>query len=188
MARELLAESGSIFVQIGDENAHRVRALMDEVFGQGNFVTEVLVKKKGSQISGNLESVNDFVLFYAKNISILKFRKLWEIREGQEVSDDFPFIETAGGLRIRLKELERIDETLYSRDLNELNKVYPDARLFALNPLKSGGVRKNQSHDFVFGIAYSPSVTASAGSTRWYRKRASRPAWSGWRWLIDCSH
>jgi adenine-specific DNA-methyltransferase len=50
VARDLLADSGSIFAQIGDENVHRVRALMDEVFGEENAVTKILVKKKGSQI------------------------------------------------------------------------------------------------------------------------------------------
>ena len=49
VARDLLTDSGSIFVQIGDENVHRVRAVMDEVFGDENFVTEIVVKKKGSQ-------------------------------------------------------------------------------------------------------------------------------------------
>src|SRR5437870_1027384 len=51
VARDLLTESGSIFIQIGDENVHRVRALLDEVFGDENAVTEIVVKKKGSQKS-----------------------------------------------------------------------------------------------------------------------------------------
>jgi adenine-specific DNA-methyltransferase len=61
-ARDLLAESGSIFVQIGAANVHRVRALLDEVFGEDNFVTEIVVKKKGSQKSSLLDPVNDFIL------------------------------------------------------------------------------------------------------------------------------
>jgi len=67
VARDLLADSGSIFVQIGDENVHRVRAVMDEVFGDTNFVTEILVKKKGSQKGGTLDPVNDFILWYGKS-------------------------------------------------------------------------------------------------------------------------
>src|SRR5438445_1670428 len=57
VARDLLTESGPIFVQIGDENVHRVRSVMDEVFGDECFVTEIVVKKKGSQISGTLDPV-----------------------------------------------------------------------------------------------------------------------------------
>ncbi|MFX8965133.1 DNA methyltransferase, partial [Acinetobacter baumannii] len=74
-------ESGSVFVQIGDENVHRVRAVLDEVFGETNFISEILVKKKGSQVSGGLEAVNDYILYYAKNVGFVKFRKLWTVRE-----------------------------------------------------------------------------------------------------------
>ena len=66
VARDLLTDSGSIFVQIGDENVHRVRALMDEVFGADNIVTEIVVKKKGSQKSSLMDPVNDFILWYSK--------------------------------------------------------------------------------------------------------------------------
>src|SRR5690606_21062446 len=62
VARELLTESGSIFVQIGDENVHRVRAVMDEVFGEENFVLEILVKKKGAQKGSFVDPVNDYIL------------------------------------------------------------------------------------------------------------------------------
>src|SRR6185503_6524599 len=75
--RDLLTYSGSIFVQIGDENVHRVRALLDEVFGDENCISEIVVKKKGSQISGTLDSVNDFILCYGKqpkSIGSTKFR------------------------------------------------------------------------------------------------------------------
>ncbi len=64
MARELLTDSGSIFVQIGDENVHRVRAVMDEVFGCKNFVVTILRKRRGSN-QHILSPVNDFILWYA---------------------------------------------------------------------------------------------------------------------------
>ncbi|MDJ0944578.1 MAG: DNA methyltransferase [Kiloniellales bacterium] len=76
VCRDLLTDSGSVFVQIGDENVHRVRAVMDEVFGDENFITEIVVKKKGSQISGTVDSVNDFILWYGrqpKDTGLLKF-------------------------------------------------------------------------------------------------------------------
>ena len=65
-ARELLADSGSIFVQISDENLHRVRMLLDEVFKPENFVAVIPFRKTGSQSSQRLGVINDFLLFYAK--------------------------------------------------------------------------------------------------------------------------
>ena len=67
VARDLLADSGSIFVQIGDENVHRVRALMDEVFGDDNFVVaDRFHENDGSQTSDYLPTIADYVLWYAK--------------------------------------------------------------------------------------------------------------------------
>ena len=76
VAHDLLAESGSIFVQIGDKNVHRVRAVIDEVFGDGNFVSVILFKKTGSHSDDVLGASHDSILWYAKNISIVKLRKL----------------------------------------------------------------------------------------------------------------
>jgi len=148
--RDLLTESGSIFVQIGDENVHRVRALMDEVFGQENFVSEILVKKKGSQISGTLDPVNDFILFYCKSKPSIKFRHLFSVRTDDEVFDDFPYVKTVEGLRFHIKEIEGKDSVSYKSNFSLFEKTYPNAKVFALNPLKSGGFRANQSHDFHF--------------------------------------
>ncbi len=74
--RDLLTESGSIFVQIGDENVHRVRAVMDEVFGEENFAGEVIFKKTGGQRTNLLAGVCDYVLWYAKEKPSVKFRSL----------------------------------------------------------------------------------------------------------------
>jgi adenine-specific DNA-methyltransferase len=76
LARELLADTGSIFVQISDENLHRVRMLMDEVFGPENFVVGIAVKKTGLKGSRFLDSVFDFVLWYAKDSNLAKYRGL----------------------------------------------------------------------------------------------------------------
>ncbi|MCF6507029.1 site-specific DNA-methyltransferase [Blastococcus sp. MG754426] len=86
-ARELLTDSGSCFVQIGDENVHLVRSLMDEVFGSENFVTMVTVRKThtaGSPSGGTdvLASVSDYILWYAKSLDRVKYRQLHEQRPG----------------------------------------------------------------------------------------------------------
>ena len=74
VARDLLTESGSLFVQIGDENVHRVRAVMDEVFGEGNLVSQVTFKKSSSATEPYLSSTSDYVLWYAKQVEQLKYR------------------------------------------------------------------------------------------------------------------
>jgi len=82
VARDLLTDSGSIFVQIGDENVHRVRAVMDEVFGQQNFVVQISVKKTAGVMESGTgpSSVIDYVLWYAKDIEQIKYRKVFEDR------------------------------------------------------------------------------------------------------------
>ncbi len=77
VARDLLAESGSIFVQIGDENVHRVRALMDEVFGEENFISLITFKKTPYLESENVSNITDFLLLYARTIKSNKHRKLF---------------------------------------------------------------------------------------------------------------
>ena len=75
VARDLLADSGSIFVQIGDENVHRVRAVMDEVFGEENFISLISFKKTQYQESVNVSNIADYLLLYAKNVGANKHRK-----------------------------------------------------------------------------------------------------------------
>ena len=76
VARDLLSESGSIFVQIGDENVHRVRAVMDEVFGDENFVQLITIHTSGNS-TGNLRRIADYVIWYSKCAETMKFRRLF---------------------------------------------------------------------------------------------------------------
>ncbi|MFZ4580298.1 MAG: site-specific DNA-methyltransferase [Myxococcota bacterium] len=76
VARDLLTESGSIFVQIGDENVHRVRALLEEVFGEQNYATEIKIQKTGSSTAKHLQSIFDTVLWYFRDKTRGKFRAL----------------------------------------------------------------------------------------------------------------
>lgn len=84
VARQLLHESGSCFVQISDENVHLVRCLMDEVFGSENFVSLITVKKTGVQTSNLISPVSDYIIWYSKDINQIKYRQLYkEIRAGE---------------------------------------------------------------------------------------------------------
>lgn len=99
VARELLTESGSVFVQIGDENVHLVRCIMDEVFGTENFVTQIVVKKTGSQSGDFVQGVNDFICWYSKDKTLAKqkFRQLFIDREERDKDDFSPDPLTSAG-------------------------------------------------------------------------------------------
>lgn len=98
VARELLTESGSCFVQIGDENVHRVRALMDEVFGEENFVSQITFKKSSSATENYLASTSDYIVWFAKKIGSLKYRSPKNVREvGGEGADAYRLHEFAPG-------------------------------------------------------------------------------------------
>ena len=77
VARDLLTESGSIFVQIGDENVHRVRALMDEVFGDENFVGQITFRTGSGFVARFIKTTSDYLLWYAKDTKHTKFRRLF---------------------------------------------------------------------------------------------------------------
>jgi len=82
VARDLLTDSGSIFVQIGDENAHRVRTVMDEVFGDANYISTINFSTTGGLPSAHLSRIGDFILLYAKNKSQVKWRPMKQSKKG----------------------------------------------------------------------------------------------------------
>ena len=84
VARDLLTDSGSIFVQISDENIHRVRAVMDEVFGENNFVSAVLYRTTGGFATKGLSRIGDNILWYAKDFAAAKFRGLCTLKSHTE--------------------------------------------------------------------------------------------------------
>ncbi len=81
LARDLLSESGSIFIQISDENVHHVREVMDELFGPENFVAQITVQKTTSATSAHLSGVADYLIWYAKSKADVKFRTLYRLKE-----------------------------------------------------------------------------------------------------------
>ena len=96
VARDLLTESGSIFVQIGDENVHRVRALMDEVFGEENFCSLIAFETTTGQTSAFMAQSNDFLLWYAKDSEKTKFHQLTRPKvAGQAGGTGYRFVLTA---------------------------------------------------------------------------------------------
>ncbi len=86
VARDLLADSGSIFVQISDENVHLIRALLDEVFGSENFVAQITFQKTGGLVSRGIVRTLDFLLWYSKSPDVVKTRQLFWLKEPGETS------------------------------------------------------------------------------------------------------
>ena len=137
VARELLAESGSIFVQIGDENVHRVRALMDEVFGEDNFITTIDYAKT-TGFSGNyVSSVCDYLVWYAKSLHSLKYRPTFSAKEaGEEGASKYRPVSTIRALR---------------------NSAIAPTRLATSADLTSQGASGQSEQRFVYrGIKYTP--------------------------------
>ena len=102
VARDLLTDSGSVFVQIGDENVHRVRALMDEVLGEENYCALLSFKKTVGQTSRLLATTFDFLLWYAKDGSVVKYRSLFRNRTRAEEVRAYPYAERRDGSYYRI--------------------------------------------------------------------------------------
>ena len=102
VARDLLTETGSVFVQIGDENVHLVRNVMDEVFGSENFVSSISVRKTGGTTGGFLSGTVDFIHWYAQEKTLCKFRPLFSERTLEEAyASGYQNIESIKGDRRR---------------------------------------------------------------------------------------
>ena len=100
--RDLLTESGSIFVQIGDENVHRIRAVIDEVFGENNFVAEIVVEKTQGSTSDYVSGVTDYVLWACKNKAVGKYRQLLFVKAvGEAGATGYTFAQNTESFLIR---------------------------------------------------------------------------------------
>lgn len=129
LAREMLAESGSIFVQISDENVHLVRNLMDEVFGAENFVSNIIFEKTTSASSTTLSSIADTVIFYAKKKSSLKYRQIFKEKVlGESGTTQYVWIESPDKTEIK---------RLSSEELNDTKKIPAGWRVLAFDNLTS---------------------------------------------------
>lgn len=83
-ARDLLTESGSIFVQIGDENVHLLRSILDEIFGRDNFVSQIVLSKTAGATSDLLPPIADYILWYSRKKDSVKFRQPYLVKSGAE--------------------------------------------------------------------------------------------------------
>ncbi len=110
VTRELLTESGSIFVQIGDENVHRVRAVLDEVFGEDNFVDQIPFQTSSGRVSAGLDAVHDNLLWYCRSKSNLKFRLPKRERTERQLDTAYTYLQLPDGSYRPMTKEERSGE------------------------------------------------------------------------------
>jgi len=153
LAKELLSESGSVFVQIGDANLHLVRCLMDGVFGAENFIRFVAFKKKKMPLGETfLTTVSDYLLWYGKEKAKTKFNRLFVAKEYGE-GTDFSCVELPSGERKTLTE--------YKRRTNE--PLPKGSRYFESMDLRSSG----RTESCVFPSEYNGRVFNPGGGRSW---------------------
>ena len=151
VARELLAESGSVFVQIGDENVHRVRALMDEVFGHANYQNTVYFQTTGGFSTTGLTRIGDYILWYSLDASQMKMRELFQRKSGAEENRSaYKNIELDIGIRRRLT----------SKELSDAPTSLPNGRLFRISDLCGQGVAPTSTPFVWHGVEYNPTKSS----------------------------
>ena len=152
MARELLTESGSCFVQISDENVHLVRNLMDDVFGSENFISQIVYTKTGGFATNTIGNVADYIVWYAKDTEQVKIRKLYIEKDYSIDGELYSRIELPDGTRMSIGEWERKtgNKFVYSA----LPKGH---RIFRLSNLSSQGSASSPQPYEYDGKTYYPS-------------------------------
>lgn len=165
LCRELLAESGSIFVQISDVNCHNVRVLLDEIFGAANFVSQISYKTASPLGAKGLAGVCDYLLWYAKSKPSMKFRQLFEEKEIGE-GTEFAWVEECTGHRRRMTKDEQLKPST----------IGADEGVFSRGVLYSSGYTPSCIYDFDFnGRKFSTE------------KKSWRTHKDGMRQLIACN-
>ena len=148
LAKELLTQSGSVFVQISDENVHLVRNLLDEVFGSENFVSQISMKKSGGMSEQIINNVSDFVLWYAKSKPDIKARKLFIVKS---------LAEGAGARYNRIEESDGSFRPIKLEEKLNPNLIPTGAKAFLGGPLTSQTPSESTTFDFEFeGKVYRP--------------------------------
>lgn len=133
LARDLLHESGSVFVQISEENVHLVRNIMDEIFGNGNFVSQIIFKKTTSSSADSLSVVADHLIWFARDRSKLKYRALYQEKiAGEAGATDYGYAQTKDGFRRPSRPSDTTDVRLFT--LSDITSQRPaqggDVRAF----------------------------------------------------------
>ena len=157
LTRNLLNESGSVFVQIGSENLHHVREICDEVFGAENFVSQITIKK-GSTIFAKklLNNATYFLVWYAKNKDKIKYYNLFIPKDLQYFADTVGSHLWAENKKTKEKIKPSPEER---KDIEKFLKEHQDFELYRLSSLNAQGTEKTQGYQFEGKIYYPPKGT-----------------------------
>jgi adenine-specific DNA-methyltransferase len=149
VARDLLTETGSVFVQISDENLHHVREVLDEVFGSKNSMGTVSFKKTGYQASGYLPSNSDYICWYARDRSAAKYRQNYVSKwESSAFTGQDLWIELDDGSRRRMTKEEIVG-----------TKTTPEGSKIFRHKLPEGAGASGNTESFTFeGRAFRPKA------------------------------
>lgn len=151
LCRELLSEAGSVFVQINDENVHRVRSLMDEVFGAANHYSTVVFNKTTGFTDKRMSSVYDCLLWYGKDVGRLKYRQLYQPKAiGLEGAGVYTRVQLSDGTRRKLS----------ADELTSIDRLPGDWRIFCLSDLGSQGEAKEPQPFEFEGKTYYPAANS----------------------------
>src|SRR5665213_3577142 len=160
VARDLLAESGSIFVQIGQDNCHVVRSLLDEVFGAENFISQIVFSKTASATAEYLAGTYDVLVFYAKSRERLKYRQPLTVKQ----------IGGAGGSaykRVRRPDLS--ERAITADELSGQKELPEDSRLFRIDNLTSQSVGRDKGEGAAswFPVDFEGQTLRPSEKVRW---------------------
>ena len=175
LAKDLLSETGSVFVQISDENLHTARSLLDEVFGAENFCALITFQKTAAVSSPDartnvIGALCDYVIWYSKDFNQVKYRQLY-LDKGYGVGAGESY------KSIRLKDG---NETTVSKVIKEIGAIPQGAQLFQATSLQSDGYSEQLSKVFEYaGKTFTPSSnshwkTTASGLTRLARSQRIR--------------
>ena len=157
LSRELLGDRGSVFVQISDDNVHLVRSLLDEVFGSSNFCSLISFQKTTSQTASLLSTVSDYLVWYAKEKSRVKFTPLYSLKTlGEAGSLEYTQVDMPNGRRRRATDAEIADPTL----------LPVGAQIFATDSIVSDGGSDEGSGDIHFA---DEGITLRCGPHRHWK-------------------
>jgi adenine-specific DNA-methyltransferase len=160
VARDLLTESGSIFVQIGEENTHLLRSLLDETFGAENFVSQIIFAKTASATSQYLAGTYDVILFYARARDRLKYRQPLVRKQ----------VGGVGGTAYRKARLPDLSErSLSSEELTGAKPIPEDQRVFRIDNLTSQSVGRDKGEGAAswFAVNFRGQTLRPSEKVRW---------------------
>ena len=164
LAQDLLSDSGSLFVQISDENSHRVRSLLDEIFGASNLVAQIIFSKTSSATAENIATVNDYILWYARKKEGVKFRQLFVEKPYPLTDPDTKYDQ------IQLADCRR--QPISSIEKTGLRNLPDGSKIFRLSGIDSQTGTPNTRFPIEFeGQTFHPSGTRGWSSSQDGMKR-----------------